>query len=406
MRAPLRIAFVICAFAAAAFGACQPGNVTTGVQTSGAIYAVYMPETSCWNGNVVVFAHGYVAPGSGNIIPPDELTIGGLSLPTTFNQLGYAFAASSYSKDGLAIVEGVNDTHDLVQNILKPQIHPQRVYLIGASEGGLVTTLSAEQLPGVYNSAGAACGPIGDFQAQINYFGDFRVIFDYFFPDVIPGNAITIPSYVMGAWDSTYVPLIEGALASNPSAAAQLINVLKAPVTSDPTTVAETVIGALWYNVFGTADANTELHGQPFDNHNRIYLGSSNDLLLNLKVERYKASPVALGMVASQYQTSGKLKMPLVTIHTTGDPVIPYWHETLYTLKTLAAGTLLDRINLPVANYGHCTFSAGDILAAFALIVLRDTGASVSAQIESELAEPHRKEFADAFRRFEAAGAQ
>jgi pimeloyl-ACP methyl ester carboxylesterase len=380
-----RIVVLFFAMAGLCFGACQQSNVTTGTQASGAVYVLYMPESTCWNGNLVVFAHGYVAPGSPIQVPQDQLSIGGLSLPAAFNQLGYAFAASSFSKNGLAIVQGVNDTRDLVQNILDPTLKPKRVYLIGASEGGLVTTLSAEQLPGVYNSAGAACGPIGSFQKQINYFGDFRVIFDYLFPGVLPGNAINIPPGVISQWDTVYVPLITEALAANPNAAAQLIKVMQASVTSDPATVAETVIGALWYNVFGTADAVATLGGQPFDNHNRIYLGSSNDLLLNLRVERYTASRTALAAVAANYETSGRLKIPLVTLHTTGDPVIPYWQEPLYTAKTLVAGDLFERIGLPVFNYGHCAFSASDILGAFALIVLRDTGLDLNFEIQNVL---------------------
>jgi pimeloyl-ACP methyl ester carboxylesterase len=333
-----------------------------------------MPETGCWNGSVVVFAHGYVAPGPSIGVPTDQLSIGGVSLPATFNQLGYGFAASSYSKNGLAIVEGVKDTMDLVQNIIKPQLKPSRVYLIGASEGGLVTALSAEQLPHVYNAAGAACGPIGSFQRQIDYFGDFRVVFDYFFPGVIPGSPVNIPQKVQTNWLTVYVQQIEAALAANPGAAAQLINVTGASVTSDPTTVGETVIGLLWYNVFATNDAGTTLGGQPFDNHNRIYLGSSNDLLLNMKVARFTASPKALAAVAAHYETSGKLNMPMVTLHTTGDPIIPYWQEPLYTLKTLAAGAFFERTPLPVAAYGHCAFTAGDVLTAFDIMVLRATG--------------------------------
>ena len=48
--------------------------------------------------------------------------------------------------------------------------------------------------------------------------------------------------------------------------------------------------------------------------------------------------------------------MPEVTLHTLSDPVIPYWQETLYTAKTLFAGSLLQRTNLPVLRYGHCAF--------------------------------------------------
>lgn len=377
MRVTHRIfvfASALALFAAGATAACVESNLTSGVQSDGAVYVLYMPETGCWNGSVVVFAHGYVAPGPSIGVPTDQLSIGGVSLPATFNQLGYGFAASSYSKNGLAIVEGVKDTMDLVQNIIKPQLKPSRVYLIGASEGGLVTALSAEQLPHVYNAAGAACGPIGSFQRQIDYFGDFRVVFDYFFPGVIPGSPVNIPQKVQTNWLTVYVQQIEAALAANPGAAAQLINVTGASVTSDPTTVGETVIGLLWYNVFATNDAGTTLGGQPFDNHNRIYLGSSNDLLLNMKVARFTASPKALAAVAAHYETSGKLNMPMVTLHTTGDPIIPYWQEPLYTLKTLAAGAFFERTPLPVAAYGHCAFTAGDVLTAFDIMVLRATG--------------------------------
>lgn len=397
MRVFLRIAAVVSVWAGLSSAACLQSNLTTGTQADGSAFVLYMPETSCWNGNLVVFAHGYVAPQLPIGVPMDQLTVGGLSLPATLNQLGYAFAASSYNKNGLAITQGVKDTADLVHQ-LQPQLKPNRTYLIGASEGGLVTVLSAEKPAPLFNGAGAACGPIGDFQAQINYFGDFRVIFDYFFPGVLPGNAINIPQGLISGWTG-YESIIEGALAANPSATAQLLNVLQAPVTSDPTTIAETVLGALWYNVFGTADAQATLGGQPYENFFKIYTGSANDRLLNSKVERYLASPAALFAVATQYQTSGRLKIPIVTIHTTGDPVIPYWHETLYTLKTVVAGTFFDRINIPVNAYGHCNFTGGEVLAAFDLIVLRDLGTELAALIEGVLPEPHLSEFKAALRR-------
>ena len=399
MRVILRLSALLPALAWAGFAACQQSNLTTGVQSSGAVFALFMPETSCWNGNLVVFAHGYVAPGGSVTVPQDQLTVGGLSLPGTLNQLGYAFAASSFSKNGLAIVQGVKDTEDLVKNLIGPELKPKRVYLIGASEGGLITTLSAEQLPGVYNSAGAACGPIGSFQSQLNYFGDFRVLFDYFFPGVIPGTAIDIPQEVITDWDSKYVLAIEAALAANPAATTQLIKVSGAAVTSDPTTVGETVIGALWYNVFATADAVATLGGQPFDNHARVYFGSANDVLLNQKVERYTASPTALAAVAANYETTGKLKMPIVTVHTTADPIIPYWNEQLYTRKTFLAGTFLDRINLPISAYGHCKFTAGDILAAFSLIVLRDEVQTLITSLQNILPQRHLADFEAALER-------
>ena len=67
--------------------------------------------------------------------------------------------------------------------------------MTGVSEGGLITALAIEQRPDVFDGGLSTCGPIGDFSQQINYFGDFRVLFDYFFPGVMPGSPISIPSH-------------------------------------------------------------------------------------------------------------------------------------------------------------------------------------------------------------------
>ena len=143
------------------------------------------------------------------------------------------------------------------------------------SEGGLVATLAAERYPDLFDGALAGCGPIGDFQAQLNYIGDFRVVFDYLFPGVIPGNAVDIPETVRSSWERAYVPAIVIALAANFDAALELIRITGAPVAgNDLRSVAETTVGILWYDVFGFADAQARLGGQPFDNSTRVYAGS------------------------------------------------------------------------------------------------------------------------------------
>jgi len=395
-------------------GSAQCLSVASESTINGVDYHLWLPETPahvpCGNGDLVIYAHGYVTPG----LPADawlnELTIGGVFLPTVLNQAGYAVAASRYRKTGLAIVEGMQDTLALANaahNAAIPGLQsPLHTFLIGASEGGLVTTLSAEQLHGTYNSAGAACGPIGSFQGQVNYFGDFRVIFDYFFPGVIPGNPVSPADTLAAAaqWPALSTVAIPTALA-NTSKTQQLFRVMGIPLPGDPSVVLSTVLEVLAYNIFGTADAQLELGGQPYDNRGRIYLGSSNDLALNLQVKRFKADPSALANVAAHYETSGRLSTPLVTIHTLSDPVIPYWHEPLYTVKTLFAGDLLQRINLPVAAYGHCNFTSGDILAAFALMVLRSTGSNPTNALRTALPELRQNEFDSAMSRHTAAAA-
>jgi len=66
------------------------------------------------------------------------------------------------------------------------------------------------------------------------------VIFDYFFPGVIPGSPVSIPSAVMDNWTTVYVPAILGALQANPSATAQFLNVTDFPIGPDPNTTRKT----------------------------------------------------------------------------------------------------------------------------------------------------------------------
>jgi anti-sigma factor RsiW len=66
--------------------------------------------------------------------------------------------------------------------------------------------------------------------------------------------------------------------------------------------------------VFAINDAIVKLGGQLFDNARRLYLGSSNDLRLNLRVKRLSADAAALAEMAAPYDTTGVLARPLVIL--------------------------------------------------------------------------------------------
>lgn len=371
----LRVCFAILAFAMAlASSAAAAPNCNEGTASNGARYLVCMP-TSGWNGGLVLFAHGYVPVGAGPDAWKAHLTLpGGPSLPDLITQYGFGFAASSFSKNGLAVLQGVDDTMALIA-IFQDTFHqtPARVFVTGVSEGGLVAAKALEANPDRLNGGLAACGPIGDFRKQIDYFGDVRVLFDYFFPNVLgsawtPGN-ITIPESLMTGWDSTYVPAVAAALQANPLKTAQLVSTGKIPIGLNPANAGEAVLSALWYNVFATNDAMATLGGNPFDNSRRWYSGSLNDILLNLRVARFSAAPAALNELA-KYQTTGKLSRPLVTLHTAWDPVVPAWQESLYAQKVSQGGKSYLLVRYPVLRFGHCAFNEGEVLIAFLTMVL------------------------------------
>jgi alpha-beta hydrolase superfamily lysophospholipase len=250
---------------------------------------------------------------------------------------------------------------------------PVHTYMTGASEGGIITTLLIERYPALFSGGLAACGPIGDFQKQLNYWGDYRMLFDYFVPGVLPTDVITVPQTVIDTWDTTYVPALTSLLAAEPMTAAQLVRTANAPIdpANPATTAVSTTLDVMRYNVFATNDGIQELGGVPFDNTHRWYHGSTDDVRLNLLVQRVQETAPAATI--ARYQTSGNLTLPLVTLHTTGDDVIPFWHELLYAAKAHLSG--LGRLTVvPVASYGHCNFSIGQVLSAFALLVHQVTG--------------------------------
>jgi pimeloyl-ACP methyl ester carboxylesterase len=300
------------------------------------------------------------------------------------------------------VLPGIQDLRDLVRIFTQKHGQPHRVYLGGASEGGIITTLAVEQYPDVFDGGLAACGPIGDFRGQINYWGNFRVVFDYFFPGVLWGSPTRIPQDVIDNWDSVYLPRVTDAIKSDPHATDQLLSVTHAPIDkNDPASVEETISDLLWYNVFATNDGVNKLYGQPFDNRFRIYFGSDDDGRLNRLIERIKADPAALQEIKAHYETSGQLVSPLVTIHTTGDPIVPYWHELLYSAKVSASGSQSLHVNIPVFRYGHCNFKVGEVLLGFALLVHKVSGTEL-AGAESVLPDAaSRMEFRELLRQYD-----
>ncbi len=339
-------------------------------------YVVVMPEpATCFNGDVILFAHGYVAPGSpagtwqSQLFLPD-----GTSLAALVNSLGFGFAASGFSKDGLAITEGIHDTKALTSVFAGLGYPVHKYFLTGASEGGAITALSLEKDP-TYSGGVAVCGPIGSFQKQLNYIGDVRVLFDYFFPGVLttgtPGeSAINIPPALMAGWTSTYEPAVIQALRAHPLATLQLLSTAQIPIGLDFNNAADAITGALWYNVFGTNDAKTTLGGNPYDNIGRVYHGSLNNRRLNALVARFAEDPDAAASLPA-YETTGNLHTPLITLHTTADPIVLFSQESLYKAKVAAQGASRQLLQIPALAYGHCNVNATQAGAALLLMVLK-----------------------------------
>ena len=182
------------------------------VQDSGSIYRIYMPAPEAPSNRLVIWAHGFQDAGTPVSIPEDQLGFDDVSLPQLFNDLGFGFATNSYSKTGLAVRQRMEDILDLVAISAREQGVPERVYLVGASEGGIITTLLVEGHPEVFDAGVAACGPIGDFSYQLRHFGDARATFQCFFPELIPGDPFAPPDEIVSSWREYFEAIVRPAL--------------------------------------------------------------------------------------------------------------------------------------------------------------------------------------------------
>lgn len=371
-RAALAAIVALVAIPASGQSTCDPD----GVQASGSIYRICMPPAAKYNGNLIIWAHGFQDAGTPVSIPEDQLCLPeGLCLNEIANGLGNGFATNSYSKTGLAIVQGAADILDLVNVYTAAKGKPNKVFLVGASEGGIITALNVERRPDVFAAGLSICGPIGSFPYQINYFGDARATFEYFYPGIIPGDPFNPEPWLVSNWTLIYDQFVKPIIMAPETR--DLLNqwVAVAQLPYDPAdfeaTVAKSARDVLRYSVVNLTDATATLGGFPYDNTAKWYSGSNDDFLLNMNVPRRSADASALAEMAANYTTSGALQQPLITMHTSGDQQVPAWHQLIYTVKTANAGTLFTRhFPISVNRYGHCNLTQEELIQGFITMIV------------------------------------
>ncbi|BCJ50573.1 hypothetical protein Asp14428_20480 [Actinoplanes sp. NBRC 14428] len=153
-------------FAALTDGAGVPvSRVRTGIR-DGAAYRIEVPVR--WNGELVVYAHGY--RGTGTTVYVDDP-----ALRTHYIARGFAWAASSYSTNGYDVGQGVRDSYALLDVFRRVTgVRARAVYLSGASMGGHVTAVGIEEHPRAFAGAMPYCGVLGDTELY-DYFLDANV---------------------------------------------------------------------------------------------------------------------------------------------------------------------------------------------------------------------------------------
>ena len=372
-------------------------RVVEGETGPGSLYALYIPTN--WNGDAIYYAHG--------IRPPlDPITLDNnqdnfFEVRDALGALGYAFAYSSFSENGLAVKDGSQRTHQL-RGLLSSELpaKAQRNYLAGYSLGALVALDLGEHFPQQYDGVLAMCGMVGGTPLELKYIADVRALFDTYYPGVLPGDAIsvrgpplTIPE-VQGRVIAAITPT-----AANPRAALGLFAIASTAQTplayvpigslGDPSSTAfQTLVGsliyALYYQLLGAPDVLDRTHGHsPYDNRETVYtmgtpavpdpslvpLIASMIAASNIGVTRYDMPPDAQNYLEKYYVPTGDLRIPVVSVHNFFDPLVPFFHEAALAQITAAAGTSGMLLQRGVPNYGHCNFPTPLVVSSFQTLV-------------------------------------
>jgi pimeloyl-ACP methyl ester carboxylesterase len=339
----------------------------------GASYALDVP--AAWNGDLVVYAHGIVDPALSVQLPSAQ--DGFHRIRAALLDRGFAVAASSFSENGFALKDAIQRTHQLSGLFSARFGQPRRVLLAGHSLGSMAALHLAENYPTQYDGALAMCGFVGGTPREIEYMATARLAFDYFFPGVIPGSVFEIPENL------DYRP----ASASNPSGSplfAAVFNALLAGLVppfptvqfamaaglpgTGPAEWVNSALNVIGFNLRYTRNLLAHTNGHiPFDNLDVVYAHPG----LNAGIGRWQGSPDALGYVARYYTPTADLRVPVQTLHSDRDPVVPVWHETLYAQRAIAQGTSDLLQQTTVSAYGHCAFTDGQVLTAFEQLLSR-----------------------------------
>jgi pimeloyl-ACP methyl ester carboxylesterase len=346
----------------------QP-TIVEGTAGDGSSYGLAMPES--WNGGLVVYAHGIVDPGLPVAIPSsqDGFTV----LRGLLMDRGYAVAYSSFSENGYSLKSAMQRTHQLGGLFTATFARPTRTYLAGHSLGGLAVVALAEKYPTQYDGALPMCAPIGGGTAEIQYLGNARVAFDYFFPGVLPGGPFTVPpdtAFTPGSpvFTATYNALVGGLFAAD-RRTLQFANVAHLPYRSVPELIAS-AMSVVGFSIRFTSDVLDHSHGHiPYDNIGTVFSGSANDVALNLGIERFQGTPDAVNYFEKYFSPAGSVQIPMLTLHTRWDPVAPFDQERDYAQKVADAGGSTWLTQRSIISYGHCNINAAETMSGFDALV-------------------------------------
>ena len=311
----------------------------------GVNYRIDVPAN--WNHGLVIYFHGY------SETPVEFSSTGGpAEVMGPVLERGYALAQSAYSEPGWALAEAVPESEALRQYFQKRYGKPDETIGIGVSMGGAILSETLERNPKPYTGALDLCGSVGPTYEAFQRRFAWRAAFDFYFPGLMP-PLVPVPAEYHET--TALRARIAAALKGNPAAAAQMRNLTGLHTDQD-------LMRDISYFTFVITDMQHRSGGNPFDNRDKVYVGTTpgstaTDEALNDGVKRYAADETARRYMVAHYTPTGKLTRPMLALHTTYDPLVPGWTLARYADLIAEAGYSENFVQQYIHKEGHCAFS-------------------------------------------------
>ncbi|MGW6137921.1 alpha/beta hydrolase [Streptomyces sp. NPDC055140] len=380
--------------AAAEADTAAPARHLTGTLADDATWIADVPAH--WNGTLVLFSHGF-----GPTVAEDAPS------PAVRDQLlaeGYALAGSSYDPHGSiwALESAERDQFATLDAFAAAVARPARTLSVGQSMGGLVNARIARDGGGRVDAALGLCGLVAGGTDLDTY----QLNAEYALARLLlPGQDVRLTGFADAAEASATADRLTAAVTSAQDTAegrarialaAAYLNLpvwssgARPPAPHDAQAQEKQQYGwlaqgllafveggryAMEQSVGGNnsgnagADYATLLaHSEHAPQVRELYRAAGLDLRADLDVlaagPRTVADPAAVAAARRTSSAGQGLGVPLLDVHTVADNLVPVEQEDAFADRVRAAGDGPLLRQAYVARPGHCTFTAGETVAA------------------------------------------
>ena len=355
---------------------------------NGSGYRVEVPAN--WNGKLVMYTHGFAGTGA-------ALSVGNVAIRRHLIQNGYAWAASSYSKNYYDVRAGVEDTNALVLEFNKIATKnartlaaPTRTYITGFSMGGHIAGAAIEDEAKAtainkvnYNGAVPMCGVMGD-----------TALFDQFAAIQVTAQALAgFANHPTDKFTDIIGPVTAALFTSFPSPSAPQAQITTTPAGAKFASVLKNITGGerpmftqglqfggsfanIWGSLGGDGTITGILNKNILDTNAFLYTidgDVAGSTALNASAQKLTAAADANRLRTDGLRwipkANGEFKIPVVSIHTLGDLFVPFSMQQVYQKRVAAKGNSTWLVQRAIRGASHCDFTIAEQVDAFEAMI-------------------------------------